>query len=97
VAQYTDAVMRARSLAVARLHEDLARFGAEGCVGSDVGMQVWTTPCSYRSGMGERDQLEDHVVQFFAVSTGVIRYSAGQEPERPQLMIRLEDRRNVSP
>jgi uncharacterized protein YbjQ (UPF0145 family) len=94
VTQYTEAVVGARSLAVSRLHDDLARFGAEGCVGSDVGMQVWTTPCSYSSG-GERKELEDHVVQFFAVGTAVIRYSASQEPDRPLLMLRLDDRRSV--
>ena len=94
VAQYTDAVVRARAVAVARLNDDLTRLGAEGCVGSDVGMQVWTTSCYYNSGT-ERKELEDHVVQFFAVGTAVVRYSASQEPERPLLMMRLDERRNV--
>jgi uncharacterized protein YbjQ (UPF0145 family) len=94
VGQYTEAVVGARALAVSRLHDDLRRFGADGCVGSDVGMQVWTTPCYYRSG-SERHELEDHVVQFFAVGTAVIRYSASQEPERPLLMLRLDDLRSV--
>ena len=75
-------------------HDDLTRLGAEGCVGSDVGMQVWTTPCYYNYGT-ERKELEDHVVQFFAVGTAVIRYSASQEPDRPLLMMRLDDKRSV--
>jgi uncharacterized protein YbjQ (UPF0145 family) len=94
VGPYTEGVVSARNLAVKRLRDDLERFGAEGCVGSDVGMQVWTTPCSY-SQMGERHELEDHVVQFFAIGTAVIRYSASQEPDRPLLMMRLEDKRSV--
>ena len=94
VGQYTDAVVRARAMSMARLHDDLTRLGAEGCVGSDVGMQVWTTPCYYNYGT-ERKELEDHVVQFFAVGTAVIRYSASQEPDRPLLMMRLDDKRSV--
>ena len=57
-------------------------------------MQVWTTPCYYNYGT-ERKELEDHVVQFFAVGTAVIRYSASQEPDRPLLMMRLDDKRSV--
>jgi uncharacterized protein YbjQ (UPF0145 family) len=96
VQQYTEAVTRARQTAMARLEEDLSRYGADGCVGSDVGMQVWPVPCYYRRG-GEREELEDHVVQFFAIGTAVVRYSAGQEPERPALLMRLDsNRRSVS-
>jgi uncharacterized protein YbjQ (UPF0145 family) len=92
VQQYTDAVGQARRTATARLQQDLSHYGADGCVGSDVGMQVWPTPCYYSTGGGEREELEDHVVQFFAIGTAVIRYAPNQEPDRPQLMMPLNDR-----
>jgi uncharacterized protein YbjQ (UPF0145 family) len=96
VRQFTDAVGRARQTAMARLEEDISRYGADGCVGSDVGMQVWAVPCYYRRG-GEREELEDHVVQFFAIGTAVVRYSSSQEPDRPALLMRLDqNRRSVN-
>jgi uncharacterized protein YbjQ (UPF0145 family) len=93
--QFTEAVGRARQTAMTRLEQDISRYGADGCVGSDVGMQVWPVPCYYRMG-GQREELEDHVVQFFAIGTAVVRFSTSQEPDRPALLMRLDlNRRSV--
>jgi len=62
------AVERARSLAMARLARDAENAHADGCVGSDVALDVWRTPCGL-------DRERDHLLQFTAVATAVARFA----------------------
>ena len=73
-----------RSLAMARLVAEARAAGADGCVGSRLHLDVWPVPCGLRSD-------HDHVLQFTAVATAVIRFDTPLR-RSPELVVSLDDR-----
>lgn len=88
IVDFSQAVARARTLAMSRLHADARQHGADGTVGNQIDINVWPVPCN-----AQRDG-EDHVIQFVAVATSVARFETGARSE-PKLQVRLIDRRSM--
>ena len=67
---FSRAGMAVRWLAMQRLARASAAARADGCVGSDLRLDVWRVRCD------RRWRRQDHIVQFTAVATAVARFEA---------------------
>jgi uncharacterized protein YbjQ (UPF0145 family) len=72
---YTQALYEARELAMERMQAEASQLQADGIVGARIneGSHGWGS----------------HVIEFFAVGTGVIATSAAHEIEKPELVLPL--------
>lgn len=92
IGDFSLAVSEARHRALGRLRQDVAAHGADGAVGSEVGLNVWRTTCSNNT------DVEDHVVQFFILGTAVSGFDVPAESgsPKPSMALTVDDLRRRS-
>jgi uncharacterized protein YbjQ (UPF0145 family) len=81
---YTQAVTAARHQAMNDLRQHLDEVGADGAVGSTVGLSVHPRECTWQ------EHKEDHLVEFLAFGTAVRRF-ADVPAGHPTMAIRLDE------
>ena len=77
MANYTQALYDARELALSRMQAEAEREGAIGIVGTQVkeNSHGW----------------DSHVIEYFAVGTGVVEAKVDHQPPAPQMTLSLCD------
>ncbi len=70
---FTNGVYDVRHFAQKRLREDVVKMGADGVVGVDYSFRVEEYQGSIATNSGEREEVEDHILEFIMFGTAVSR------------------------
>ena len=81
---FTQAVTSARHQATNDLRRHLTELGADGAVGSTIGLTVHARECTWQ------ERKEDHLVEFLALGTAITRFSE-VSAGHPSMAIRLDE------